>query len=62
VPELLRLAARELRDAVARQVLAERAVDGRRVHQEALGQLQVAVVLHHAGEEQVGQRRRAETR
>jgi hypothetical protein len=56
VTELLRLAARELRHAVARQVLAERAVDGRRVHQEPLRQLQVAVVLHHAGVAVLGQR------
>jgi hypothetical protein len=51
VTELLRLAARELRDAVGREVRAERAVDLGRRDEEARRQLQVAVVLHHAGVE-----------
>ncbi len=51
--ELLGLADGELGDAVARQVLAHGAVDGRRLHQEARRNAQVAVVLHHAGEEHV---------
>ena len=50
VAELLRLAARERRHAVGRQVLAAHVVDGRGRHQEHGWQLQVAVVLHHPHE------------
>jgi hypothetical protein len=49
VAELLRLGAGELRDAGLREPLAGGVADRRRIDQEALGQLEVAVVLQHAG-------------
>ena len=51
---LLGLADGELGEAVGGEMLAERAVDGRGRDEEALGRLEVAVVLHHAGIEHVG--------
>ncbi len=53
VAVLLGLAAGELGHAVVGEVLAEGALDVRRVDQEVLGELQVAVVLHHARVEDV---------
>src|SRR5690606_5329992 len=50
VAELLRLTDRELAHVVAREVFAERVIDGRWIDQEVLRELQVAVVLHHAAE------------
>ena len=58
VAVLLGLGDGELGDAVLREVLAEGAADRRRHHQEAGRNLEVAVVLHHAG---VGDLREADT-
>ena len=52
--ELLRLGAREGRDARGRQQLSRHARDGRRGHQVPSGQLEVAVVLHHPHEARLG--------
>ena len=51
VPELLGLAAGELAHPAPSQVLTDGPVDVRRRHQEVLGDLQVPVVLHHPGVE-----------
>ena len=54
--ELLRLAAGKLADLIARQVLAHRSVDIGRLYEVVARQLEVAVVLHHADELDVGNR------
>ncbi len=45
----------ELAHAGTCQEFTQGAVDGRRLHQKARGDLQIAVVLHHAGEGDLGQ-------
>ena len=50
VPELLRLAARKGAHAVLGQPLRRHLGDGGRRHKVVLGQVQVAIVLHHAHE------------